>query len=469
MPVLPPLEQLIEQATTRSHKLGVPLSRARRELAREHGFRNWSRLTRHLHAHTLDGIERALVLADPDALGAQLTARRTKASAEVDGLPPLLALLRRSIGTSDEPASAPGCCSPPVPTRTPTPARTAASGGRRRCSPRSSARTWRWSGCSWNGARPATRTRSTTPASSPDTGYLDALYAPGFERTLRHKLDFEDAAGLRWFLAHGVDVNEQRGLHWAIARGRGLPILRLLLDAGADVDLPQGAGDDPARRPLALAARCGHLAAHQLLLEHGARAELDPVDSAVLAVARGESTRLPAAPPAALGTAGDGDSWLLGQFALLGRTEVVRGLLDTGMPVDGRGWSNFTPLDQAAMHGRTDTVALLLDRGADVHDCAFDEDGPTPLDCAVWGSRNNRAADGDYPGTVALLVAAGAPTQHEPPTGDRGDRRPARTDVAAQPSSSVDSANRASAAAAASALRSSAARSTVSIRSQAWW
>jgi hypothetical protein len=72
-------------------------------------------------------------------------------------------------------------------------------------------------------------------------------------------------------------------------------------------------------------------------------------------------------------------------------------LLDSGMPVDSRGWSNFTPLDQAAMHGRTATVRLLIDRGADLHDCAFDEDGPTPLDCALWGLHNNRADDGDYP------------------------------------------------------------------------
>jgi ankyrin repeat protein len=97
---------------------------------------------------------------------------------------------------------------------------------------------------------------------------------------------------------------------------------------------------------------------------------------------------------------------------------VVRALLDSGLPVDTRGWSNFTPLDQAAMHGRTKTVQLLIDRGADLHDCAFDEDGPTPLDCAIWGIRNNHAEDGAYPGTVQVLLAAGAPTRYQPATGD---------------------------------------------------
>jgi ankyrin repeat protein len=97
---------------------------------------------------------------------------------------------------------------------------------------------------------------------------------------------------------------------------------------------------------------------------------------------------------------------------------VVQALPDAGMPVDTRGWSNFTPLDQAAMHGRTDIVHLLIQRGADLHDCAFHDEGPTPLDCALWGQRNNRADDGDYAGTVEVLLAAGAPTRHSGPTGD---------------------------------------------------
>jgi hypothetical protein len=250
-----------------------------------------------------------------------------------------------------------------------------------------------------------------------DTAFLDLIYEPGYEAMVNHKLDFEDAAGLQWFLDRGVDVDVQHCLHHAIARGRGLTILRMLLDAGADPNLPWDRWDR-GRRPLALAARCGHLAAYELLASRGATAELDPVDAAVLAVARGESVRLPEAPPPSLGNPEKHDyGWVLGQFAVLGRTDVLRALLDAGMDVDTRGWSNFTPLDQAAMHGRTETVRLLIERGADLEDCAFDEEGPTPLDCALWGLRNNRADDGDYAGTVAALLAAGAPTRHSGTTG----------------------------------------------------
>lgn len=71
------------------------------------------------------------------------------------------------------------------------------------------------------------------------------------------------------------------------------------------------------------------------------------------------------------------------------------------------------------MHGRTDTVRLVVERGADLTDCAFDDEGPTPLDCALWGLQSNRADDGDYLRTVQALIAAGAPTRVLPPTGEQ--------------------------------------------------
>jgi len=253
-----------------------------------------------------------------------------------------------------------------------------------------------------------------------DTAFLDLLYEPRFARgtMVNHKLDFEDPAGLRWFLDAGVDINAHCCLHHALARGRSLKTIAMLLEAGADPNLPWDRWD-VGRRPLALAARCGHLDAYELLRAKGATAELDEVDQAVLAVARGESVRLPRALPPALGIPRDETyGWILGQFALLGRIDVVRRLLDDGMAVDTRGWSNFTPLDQAAMHGRCDVVRLLIARGADLHDGAFDADGPTPLDCAIWGVCNNRAEDGDYPGTVRALLEAGSPRRVVPPTGD---------------------------------------------------
>jgi ankyrin repeat protein len=363
-------------------------------------------------------LERALLRADVPALSRLLEEDPGAATAAVDGLRPLLALLRRSTGSRADVRSC---------------ARLLLDAG---ADPNSHTIEWGGEGqmsalydAVERGDLELARLLLERGAARDDdafyqvceqsnTAFLDLLYEPGFESMVNHKLDFEDATGLQWFLDRGVDVNANHCLHHAICRGRGLTIVTMLLDAGADVNLPWDRWD-PGRRPLALAARCGHLAAYELLEARGASAELDPVDAAVLAVARGESVRLPRAAPPALGNPrGDDHRWILGQFALLGRTDVVRALLDAGMHVDTRGWSNFTPLDQAAMHGRAETVRLLIERGADLYDCAFDADGPTPLDSAVWGAQNNRADDGDYVGTVEALLAAGAPTRNAPPTGD---------------------------------------------------
>jgi hypothetical protein len=416
MPTLPPhpsLEHLREQADALRRDRGVPLHRAQHELARSYGFAGWPRLVRHVRAAGLQGIERALLLADPAALAPLLDA--ATATAPVAGLPPLLSLLRHATGA---PADVRRCAELLLDAGADADSRTVENGGE-----------W-YRSALFEAVERRDPTlarllvaRGATPdedafyhaCEQSDMGFLDLLYRPGLERLVLHKLDFEDARGLAWFLDRDVDVAALGCLHRAIGRGRGVPILRMLLDAGADVNGPH---PRTGKRPLAVAARCGHLAAYDLLVGEGATAELDTVETAVLAVARGGSDRLPAAAAPLPGVPGEGSGWLLGQFALLGRVDVVQALLDAGMGVDTRGWSGFTPLDQAAMHGRTEVVRLLVDRGADLADCAFDEEGPTPLDCAIWGARNNRAADGDYAGTAAVLLAAGAPTSHEAPTGD---------------------------------------------------
>ena len=421
MPDLPPrasLEYLRKQAKKRRRDRNIGLSRAQHDIAREYGFDSWPKLVHHVQATRLQGIERALVLADSAALTTTLQIDPTAATTPVDGLVPLILLLRRSIGT---PAGVYECATQLLDAGADPDSHTVEWDGEGRMSAlfdaveRGDVRLVKLLA-----ERGATKDEDAFyhACEQSDTAFLDLLYRPGLEGLVLHKLDFEDAAGLRWFLDKGADVNACRGLHHAIARGRGLSIITLLLDAGADPNLPWDRWD-VGRRPLALAARCGHLDAYDVLAARGATADLDPVDAAVLAVARGESVRLPTARPPALGNPDGTDyGWILGQFALLGRTDVVRALLDAGMPVDTRGWSRFTPLDQAAMHGRTETVRLLIDWGADLNDCAFDDDGPTPLDCALWGLKNNRADDGDYPGTVEALLAAGAPTGHSVPTGD---------------------------------------------------
>lgn len=418
LPDRPSMEYLRKQAKRRRQRDRVGLARAQRDLARDYGFASWPRLVRHVHAVGLTGLDRALALAETDRLRLLLAddpglALRPLTSGEV----PLIRLLRDSDGTPKDVA---GCAGVLLD-----------AGASPSSSVLSEDGQWALTACYYavergnlallrllvdGGARPADEDDAFYHAcEQSDPAFLDLLYASGFESMFNHKLDFEDAVGVQWFLDRGVDVDEHGSLHWAIGRGRGTEILRQLIDAGADIDLPH---PDVGFRPLEAAARCGHLAAYELLEELGASADLTPTSRAVLAVARGETDQLPPDPPPLPGFPSTDHRWLLGQLAQLGRTDVVRRLLDAGVPVDSRGWSNFTPLDQAAMHGRAETCRLLVDRGADLHDCAFDDEHPTPLDCAIWGWRHNRAPDGDYEEVVALLVAARAPTRHAPPTGN---------------------------------------------------
>jgi hypothetical protein len=99
LPQRPSLEHLRKQAKARKRDRGVPLHRAQHELSREYGFESWPRLVHHVEAGGLQGMERALVLADAAALGALLRDDPAAATAPIAGLPPLLVLLRRSTAS----------------------------------------------------------------------------------------------------------------------------------------------------------------------------------------------------------------------------------------------------------------------------------------------------------------------------------------------------------------------------------
>lgn len=240
------------------------------------------------------------MLADPDVLSALLRSDPAAATAELAGSLPLLALLRRSIGA---PADVRACARMLLDAGADPDSYTIEWGGEGRMTALFDAVERRDSALVRLLIERGARKHEDAfyhACEQSDLVMLQLLYQPEFRHVVNHKLDFEDVAGLRWFLDRGVDVNANCSLHHAISRGRGLTMITMLLDAGADPNLPWDRWD-VGRRPLALAARCGHLDAYQLLAARGAIADLDPVDAAVLAVARGESVRLPKAVPPALG------------------------------------------------------------------------------------------------------------------------------------------------------------------------
>ena len=105
---------------------------------------------------------------------------------------------------------------------------------------------------------------------------------------------------------------------------------------------------------------------------------------------------------------------------------AVRLMLDAGWPPDSRGQHNATPLHWAAFHGNRELTRLLLEHGAPVNVKGDDYDG-TPLGWALHGSVHGwRVKSGDYAGTVAALLDAGADA---PPVTDNMQGAPAVIDV----------------------------------------
>ena len=149
---------------------------------------------------------------------------------------------------------------------------------------------------------------------------------------------------------------------WAAAdqaeedRPKQLEIIRMLLDAGADINALNGGKSTP----LALATASGDADIVRVLLEHGADANL--------ADAEGK---------APLHDASD-----------QGFLEVVRELLAHGADANGSHagvYKHWTPLMSAASEGHAEIARALLDGGADYG--AKDSDG---LDARAWAKKHGK-------------------------------------------------------------------------------
>lgn len=219
-----------------------------------------------------------------------------------------------------------------------------------------------------------------------------------------------DIDQVRILTAKGIDVNAQDEAKWTplhYAANSGIAeIARLLLEAGADVDVKAG---ETERTPLYIAAKAGKKELVKLLLEAGAdindmgttpwpplcaAIERNHIDVVEYLIAHGADVN--AANP-------------LRAAAYEGHVEMIKLLLANGADINAGGRRTalrtairenhpnvaklliangadinvgpYTILHTAVNEDRMDMVKLLLQNGANVN--AQDEDGRTPLDLAI--------------------------------------------------------------------------------------
>jgi len=239
-----------------------------------------------------------------------------------------------------------------------------------------------------------------------------------------------DLKTVRTLVRQAADVNAAHAdgmtaLHWAVER-RDLPMMNVLLEAGAKHDLTNRTGASPlylaatngdaaaiarlldagedanavltaeGETVLMLASHTGNADAVKLLLDRGADANIQQArgqtalmwaaaeghaGAVKLLLARGADPGLSSAASTKQEKRPPGGMTALMFAARQGQLDAVRALLDGGASVDQAGADNTSPLLIAVVNGHYDVASLLIERGANPN--VADANGRTPLYAAI--------------------------------------------------------------------------------------
>ncbi|XP_060218202.1 uncharacterized protein LOC132645306 isoform X1 [Lycium barbarum] len=195
--------------------------------------------------------------------------------------------------------------------------------------------------------------------------YLKAACSGDIELFKKLAKQLDDGKGLAGTVADVKDANKRGALHFAAREGK-IDLCKYLVE---ELKIDINEKDEEGETPVLHAARQGHTATVQYLVEHGAD---------------------PAIPSASGATA-------LHHAAGDGHIELVKFLLSKGVDVDLQS-DVGTPLMWAAGLGQADAVKVLLEHHANLH-VQTEDDNVSPLVSAV--------AANSLP-CVELLVKAGA-------------------------------------------------------------
>jgi ankyrin repeat protein/GNAT superfamily N-acetyltransferase len=211
-------------------------------------------------------------------------------------------------------------------------------------------------------------------------------------------------------------------LQWAVRPEASAEMVRLLVEHGADLE---ASFDGTGRTPYGVAVRSGRPDLAELLAELGARRRAEPLDELLGACLAGDGAtarRVAAEDPAAAQLLRTAKADMLGRWAANGRREAVEILLDLGVPVDARGPTGLTALQEATRGDDPALVDLLLRRGADPRKRTPDE-GEPPRSARGREATGRRPA-ADEPPYGELALAAQAAYLRLLGTSPLADRRP---------------------------------------------
>ncbi|HUN33487.1 MAG TPA: ankyrin repeat domain-containing protein [Trebonia sp.] len=194
------------------------------------------------------------------------------------------------------------------------------------------------------------------------------------------------------------------------AASASLPVVDVLLEAGADPDARDEDGVSAVRR----AVRAGQDETAARLRGVGSVDDATAVDQfigACLNADRDRAERLLSGHPGLRDRLDEQDRAVIVQAAASRPAATIALMCDLGFSPqassgEGSGWGE-QPLHSAAYNGNVDVVRFLIEAGAEVdaRDGRFDA---TPLCYATVGSREQAGKPGDWVQTVCLLIEAGA-------------------------------------------------------------
>lgn len=179
------------------------------------------------------------------------------------------------------------------------------------------------------------------------------------------------------------DANGQSPLYLAVSRGDpALPMVNLLLKAGALVDLGPKQGDNAGATPLHLACATGANACLEVLLAHGASVVKQRPDGSTplhtAAIGGDQQTvELLCKAGASVAALNDEKRTPLHNCGITGNAKVAAALIQQGAVVDGADAEGCTPLMRAVMKNHVEVARVVLDHGANPDVVA--QTGDTPL------------------------------------------------------------------------------------------